>query len=157
GFVRLIDALRRTGRVAAPNDETAPYPTVVLPIDQGEELFSEDGRREAQRFLALLRATLEQDDKLLAVVAMRSDAFPLMQDNATLRGLPKATFNLDSMLEGEWSNVIEGPARLVKPKPLEIAPQLTEALLTDVAGQTDALPLLAFTLEQLHAKSAASG
>jgi formylglycine-generating enzyme required for sulfatase activity len=38
---------------------------------------------------------------------------------------------------------------LVKPKPLKIDPQLTEALLEDAAGQ-DALPLLAFALRYLY-------
>ena len=62
-----------------------------------------------------------------------------------LAALPKDTFTLDKMLEGSYREIIEGPAALVKPKPLKIDPQLTEALLQDVAGQ-DALALLAFTL-----------
>ena len=37
----------------------------------------------------------------------------------------------------------------MKPKPLKIDPQLTEARLQDAAGQ-DALPLLAFTLRYLY-------
>ena len=47
-------------------------------------------------------------------------------------------------------------AQLVTPKPLQIDPQLTEALLQDVSGQ-DALPLLAFTLASLYEEYAANG
>src|SRR5262249_29526701 len=62
--------------------------------------------------------------------------------------VPKEVFTLDRMLEGSYREVIEGPAALVKPKPLKIDPELTEALLQDAAGQ-DALALLAFTLRYL--------
>ena len=80
---------------------------------------------------------------------MRTDSFPQFQNDPVLAKVPKDTFTLDMMLEGSYREVIEGPAALVKPKPLKIDPQLTEALLQDAAGQ-DALPLLAFTLRYLY-------
>ena len=58
------------------------------------------------------------------------------------------------MLEGSYRAVIEEPARLVKPNPLKIDPQLIDALLEDISGQ-DALPLLAFTLAHLYEHYAA--
>ena len=93
--------------------------------------------------------TLKADPRVLALVAMRSDAFPQLQTEPRLAELPKDTFTLDMMLEGSYRAVIEGPARLVQPNPLKIDPQLTDALLEDVSGQ-DALPLLAFTLAHLY-------
>src|SRR5207253_6034268 len=89
------------------------------------------------------------DPRVLALVAMRSDAFPQLQAEPSLAELAKDTFTLDMMLEGSYRAVIEGPARLVEPNPLKIDPQLIDALLQDVSGQ-DALPLLAFTLAHLY-------
>ena len=80
---------------------------------------------------------------------MRTNSFPQVQNDPVLAALPKDTFTLDSMLEGSYREIIEGPAALVKPKPLKIDPQLTEALLQDAAGQ-DALALLGFTLRTLY-------
>ena len=57
------------------------------------------------------------------------------------------------MPRGAYQEVIEGPARRVEEAggKLAIEPALTERLLVDIeAGAGDALPLLAFTLEQLY-------
>ena len=43
---------------SSASDEPRPKPpTLILPIDQGEELFLAEGKREAEQLLALLRAT----------------------------------------------------------------------------------------------------
>ena len=65
--------------------------------------------------------------------------------------MPKDTFTLDMMLEGSYREVIEGPAALVKPKPLKIDPAAHRG---SVAGRcrTGRLPLLAFTLRYLYDK-----
>jgi hypothetical protein len=112
-------------------------------LDQGE------GRNEAERFVEILTNTLRADPRTLAILAMRSDSFPLVQAHASLAALPKDTFTLDMMLEGSYRAVIEDPARLIQPTPLRIDPQLTEALLKEISGQY-ALPLLAFTLAHLY-------
>ena len=62
------------------------------------------------------------DARTMAILVMRSDAFPLVQNEPTLAALPKDTFTLDMMLEGSYHSVIEGPARLLDP-PLKIDPQ----------------------------------
>ena len=149
GLLRIFAALREIAQVPGRSGETPPPPTVVLAVDQGEELFNEDGRDEDMRFIEILTRTLKADPHALAVVVMRSDSFPQLQTEARFADLPKDTFTLDMMLEGSYRAVIEGPARLVQPTPLKIDPRLTDALLEDVSGQ-DALPLLAFTLAHLY-------
>jgi WD40 repeat protein len=149
GLVKIFAALREIAQVPGLSGETTPPPTVVLALDQGEELFNEDGRDEASRFIEILTGTLKADPHAVAVLVMRSDSFPQLQTEPRLADLPKDTFTLDMMLEGSYRDVIEGPARLVQPNPLRIDPQLTDALLQDVSGQ-DALPLLAFTLAHLY-------
>jgi WD40 repeat protein len=152
GLIRLLTALRDIARLQAATDTAAP-PTIVIAIDQGEELFNEEGREEAKRFIDILTRTLSADPHLLAMLVTRSDAFPLLQGDAALAALRKEMLTLDMMLEGSYRAVIEGPARLVEP-PLRIDPLLVDALLEDISGQ-DALPLLAFTLAHLYEDYAA--
>ena len=154
GLLQIFAALRDIAQVPGLAGETVPPPTIVLAIDQGEELFNEEGRDEARRLIAILTRTLKADPRVLALVAMRSDAFPLLQSEPSMAELAKDTFTLDMMLEGSYRAVIEGPARLVEPNPLKIDPQLIDALLEDISGQ-DALPLLAFTLAHLYEHYAA--
>ena len=154
GLLRILAALRDIAQVPGLAGETVPPPTIVLAIDQGEELFNEDGHDEASRLIAILTRTLKADRRVLALVAMRSDAFPQLQSEPSLAELAKDTFTLDMMLEGSYRAVIEEPARLVRPNPLRIDPQLIDALLEDISGQ-DALPLLAFTLAHLYEHYAA--
>ena len=94
--------------------EATPPPTIVLAVDQGEDLFNDDGRDEATRFIEILTSTLKADPRTLAILVMRSDSFPQLQTEARLADLPKDTFTLDMMLEGSYRAVIEGPARLVQ-------------------------------------------
>ena len=153
GLAELFDALRSIAHVPVVSTEMVPPPTVVLAVDQGEELFNEEGKDEAKRFIAMLTHALKAGPGVLALVAMRTDAFPQLQTDPNVAQLSKDTFTLDMMLEGSYRAVIEGPARLVQPNPLKVDPQLTDALLEDVTGQ-DALPLLAFTLAHLYERYA---
>jgi WD40 repeat protein len=148
GLLAIVAALREIAQAPALSGEPTQPPTVVLSLDQGEELFNAQGHGEAGPFIEILIRTLNADPRVLALVAMRSDSFPLLQNEERLAVVSKDTFTLDMMLEGSYRAVIEGPARLVEP-PLKIDPQLVDALLEDISGQ-DALPLLAFTLAHLH-------
>lgn len=151
GLVKIFAALRKARNIPGLSGELSPPLTIVLPVDQGEELFNEEGRAEAERFIDIISKTLAADAHVLALLTMRTDSFPQVQNSNVLAALPKDTFTLDKMLEGSYREIIEGPAALVKPTPLKIDPQLTEALLQDAAGQ-DALALLAFTLRYLYDK-----
>jgi len=154
GLVKIFAALRDIAHATELSGGAASPPTVVLAVDQGEELFNGEGRDEARRFIEILTRTLNADPEVLAIVAMRSDAFPQLQTDPSLAQLSKDTFTLDMMLEGSYRAVIEGPAQLIQPNRLKIDPQLTDALLEDLSGQ-DALPLLAFTLAYLYERYAA--
>ena len=114
--------------------ENPSPPTIVLALDQGEELFNQEDRDEAERFIGILTSTLKDDARTLAILAMRSDSFEFVQNNPSLAALKKETFPLDMMLQGSYRTVIEGPAKLVEP-PLRIDPKLTDALIKDISGQ----------------------
>jgi hypothetical protein len=131
-------------------------PTIVLAVDQSEELFNEQGRDEAAEFIKMLARTIKDGCNVMAILALRSETFPRFQIDPVLAGITKEPFTLDSMVIGSYQTVIEGPANLIKPVPLKIDPLLTEALLKDISNQ-DALPLLAFALERLYQAFGSSG
>src|SRR5262249_12652547 len=67
-FLRLLAALKTTG--SGPKS----LPTIILPIDQAEELFLAEGREEAQALLSLLAKLLElEQPRLIALVTIRTD------------------------------------------------------------------------------------
>jgi TIR domain len=138
-------------------------PTLIMPVDQAEELFASDGQDEAQQFLACidaLRKHLSPTEspaagdrrlRVLFVLTIRSDSLPRLQAQAALQAMSPVLFSLPAMPMSEFKAVIEGPAKRHSEtvKPLVIAPQLTEQLIVDAQG-ADALPLLALTLEWLY-------
>jgi formylglycine-generating enzyme required for sulfatase activity len=165
-------AVKRTPPALSGGAPSRP-PTLVLSIDQGEELFHPDGQRESGGFLALLGALLEAeaaagDDvpALIALFTIRSDSYEQLQRAKELQDLHQDTLALPPMLKGSYGEVIKGPAqRLGPPRRLRIDDALAEELLVDIeqgdAGDAshatagggdakDALPLLAFTLERLY-------
>jgi formylglycine-generating enzyme required for sulfatase activity len=134
---------------------SASSPTLILPIDQGEELFLADGLDEARAFLTILGNLLVEDDPpLIALFTIRSDAYEPLQSAKELEGLRQDMINLAPMPKGSYADVITGPAsRLSTTKrALTLDEDLVETLLTDVeeGGSKDALALLAFTLERLY-------
>ena len=135
--------------------------TVVVPVDQFEEIFSTDGHVESAQFLDLVGTASSgpakrehgvfKSGRVLFVVTIRSDALPVLQDHPVGRRLGTVLFSLPAMPASEFKAVIEGPARRHSEtvKPLLITPALTESLIADSQG-SDALPLLALTLEWLY-------
>ncbi len=137
-------------------------PTLVLSIDQGEELFRSQGQDEAQALLAVLAGLLSKDaPALIVVIAIRSDSYAQLQDATLLGGAPIKPFDLGPMPKGCYAEVIKGPAaRLAETeRPLTVAKALEGALLTDIeaGGAKDALPLLSFTLARLYLENSAAG
>lgn len=137
-------------------------PTLIVSIDQGEELFFAEGQDEARAFLAILRDLLTHDAPAVIVLfTIRSDSYEQLQEAKPLEGIRKVPFDLSPMPKGSYAEVIKGPVlRLMDTeRKLEIEESLVNELLTDidVGGAKDALPLLAFTLERLNAECGGSG
>lgn len=130
-------------------------PTIVLTIDQAEELFRAEGREEAEKLLDLVAGLSATDDPaFLVIFAIRSDSYDALERAKSLEGLKQRTFPLLPMPHGAYQTVIEGPLKRLRQagRKFEIDPGLTEALLEDIerGGGSDALPLLSFTLELLY-------
>lgn len=134
--------------------------TVLLTIDQAEELFGYTPAEAATRFLRLLRAGLEIGDRrLMAIATLRSDFLgdfqnhPALQDNDYPHHFRYRAVPIDPMPLRSFPEIIRGPARLAG---LQLADGLVEAMVSDT-GTRDALPLLAFTLRRLYERSGGSG
>jgi predicted negative regulator of RcsB-dependent stress response len=137
-----------------PPSEGEKPPAIVLSVDQAEELFRPEGAAEGTALLALIRELVSgESPALIAIFAIRSDSYDALEHAKPLEGLSQATLPLLPMPRGAYKEVIEGPARRFAEAGamLRIEPQLTERLLEDIekGAGSDALPLLAFTLQQL--------
>jgi formylglycine-generating enzyme required for sulfatase activity len=152
-----IAAARRGG-----DESKAKAPTLILPIDQAEELFQAEGGEEARKFLDLLRDLVSRDDTpLIVVFTIRSDSYERLQTAESLQGLRPHLLSLPPMPKGAYAEVIKGPARRLEgtKRALKIEEPLVDALLADIeaGGAKDALPLLAFTLERLYVEQGGDG
>ena len=134
-----------------------PAPTLVLPVDQAEELFNADGGAEAPRFLQLLAALVEHDTgvtpAMVVALTIRADRYEPFQIAPQLAGLETAVFDqLKPMPPAGYKDVITGPAlrATAAGRRLSIEPALVERLLAETAKGADSLPLLALTLERLY-------
>ncbi len=137
-------------------------PTIVIAVDQAEELFRPEGGGESAALLELLRdLTAADDPAAIAIFAIRSDSYDALQNAKALVGMPQLPLSLPPMPRNAYREVIEGPARRVVAAggKLAIEPQLTERLLEEIENGSgkDALPLLAFTLEQLYREYGRAG
>ena len=150
-----VEALRPFLRALAARSDATKPPTLVLAIDQAEELFAAEGLREGEAFLRLLHdLTVVDDPAMIAIFAIRSDSYDALERARPLEGLEQRPFSLLPMPRGAYQTVIERPTeRLAQAgKRFDMDPGLTQALLADIetGGGGDSLPLLAFTLEQLY-------
>jgi len=141
----VVDRLARNAEAAREAPASKP-PTIVIPLDQAEELFGAENAERAQ-FCEILAGAIAADGNAIVVATIRSDSYEPLQTEPLLASLPQLLFNLQPIAAGAFQEVIAGPARLAKP-PIVVEPELTQALLADLDA-ADALPLLAFTLERL--------
>jgi WD40 repeat protein len=134
-------------RVAAQLAHRGPSASLLLVVDQLEELFTLASTGERARFLDALRA-LRAECRCAVVFTLRADFFGALMEStlwAERRGqLSRVEV---SPLRGELLRAaIAAPAGAVG---VTVEPELTERLLADAASEPGILPLLQETLVQL--------
>ena len=164
GLAGVLRQLRNQahGRIVGLPEGALP-PTVILPVDQAEELFNADAGGEAGDFLRLIGAVLRADSTspatgaeaplLIVVFTIRSDRYEPLQTAAELSGLHGAVFDdLKPMPATRFRDVITGPARRASAegRKLVIEAELVEALVAECSKGGDALPLLGLMLARLY-------
>ena len=162
GWLAAARQAARARLLDVPADQ--PAPTLVLPLDQGEELFSADAGPQAPQFLQILAALLRREagitPGLIVAVTIRADRYEPLQTAPELAGIQSVVFDqLKPMPAAGYTEVITGPARRATAagRRLIVQPALVERLLADSAEGADALPLLALTLERLYHDFGADG
>lgn len=126
-----------------------PQPTVVLIIDQFEELFTLATSEDRQQFLDLILGAVDHaGDRFKLVITLRSDFIaPCLEYPALAQRLPESNILVPPALTMEsYRQVILNPAEQVG---LTVEPELVEVLLQELSNLAGDLPLLEFVLEQL--------
>jgi tetratricopeptide (TPR) repeat protein len=158
----LLQLVEKISSAGVSDDGETKRPAILFAIDQAEELFLSDGAEEGQKLLALIRDLVAEDHpEVIVVFTVRSDSYDQLEGAKIFEGLRQQAMPLLPMPRGAYQTVIEGPATRLREtgRALSIEPRLTQALLEDIErdGGSDALPLLAFTLEQLYLEYGGSG
>ncbi|WP_063062960.1 WD40 repeat domain-containing protein [Nocardia sienata] len=122
-----------------------PRSNTVLLVDQGEELFTLAGEQERARFLRCVDTALRDDHRLWVILTVRVEHLGDFLDTP-YSGLFRRPLALGALTDAELRSVVTGPADLVG---LEFAPGLVDRILADTAT-ADALPLLAYLLQELY-------
>jgi WD40 repeat protein len=122
---------------------------ILIPIDQGEELFGVADPDEAKRFLETLSHTLSESLPFMAVIAIRSDFLGQLQ-SATALTARFEEFSLGPMPLARIAQIIRGPAKVAG---VNVEEAFVQQAARDAATE-DALPLLAFALRELWDRSA---
>jgi TIR domain/AAA ATPase domain len=120
--------------------------SVLLVVDQAEELVTRSGPRAQEQFLALLRGALRDDSPLWAIATLRAEYLSSAPDRAGLAEAIDDTLLIEPLSRARLPEIIQRPAQRAG---LDFAPGLIQRMVEDTTGG-DALPLLAWTLQQLY-------
>ncbi|WP_425053324.1 TIR domain-containing protein [Psychromarinibacter sp. S121] len=129
----------------------APNATILIAVDQAEELLRTAGEAETQLGTCLSEALSGRRGWLVALT-IRTDSFPELQNHPSFRDLKARGYDLRQLPPFRFADVIEGPAARYG---VQLSPTLVDAFMED-APERDALPLLAFALQRLWDQFSAS-
>ena len=121
---------------------------ILIPIDQGEELFGVADPDEAQRFFEILSHATSGNLPFLAVMALRSDYLGQLQCAKSLTARFEES-SLATVPLARIPDIIQGPARVAG---LGVEEAFVHQATFD-AETEDTLPLLAFALRELLDRS----
>ena len=120
--------------------------TVLLTIDQFEELLGNASENQNSDFLAFLETLLRHPDASVMVLGtLRSDFLGTFQTHPILQNLDFEPLTVHPLGHESIAQVIQGPADVAG---LELETGLVELLVKETQSG-NALPLLAFTLREL--------
>lgn len=129
-------------------------PTLVLALDQAEELFVADADQQCGQFRSALTSLLTATSlPIIAVATIRSDSYEPLQTAPELAVIGTKPFDdLKPMPTAQFREVICGPAERANKAgdPVSWSPELIDRLVRDCGRGADTLPLLSLTLARLY-------
>jgi WD40 repeat protein/energy-coupling factor transporter ATP-binding protein EcfA2 len=128
-------------------------PSVLVLVDQAEELLTRSGVGEQQAFLGLLDGALSDDSPVWVVATVRSEFLSTAPERAGLAEVVDDPLVVEPLSRARLPEVIQRPAQRAG---LEFAPGLVERMVEETTGG-DALPLLAYTLRELYQRTGPDG
>jgi DNA-binding SARP family transcriptional activator/WD40 repeat protein len=144
----LLERLRTEGISAATSVMADPAAQLVLFVDQLEEVFSLATPSDAGAFLeTLVAAAGDKHSRVKVIATLRADFYdhPL-RHRAFGEALRLGTEAITPMSGDELERAITGPAETVG---VTFEPGLVARIVSDLPGQSAALPLLQYTLTEL--------
>ncbi|MFE2059619.1 AAA family ATPase [Streptomyces sp. NPDC059446] len=129
----------------------AERPALVV-VDQMEELLTLAGSEEREAFLTAVREVLSHDPRVWFVATLRSDFLTEALESG-LAELVREPAVIGALGRDELYEVIEKPAEQAG---LTFAPGVVARMVGDCGGG-DALPLLAYTLQELYLRAGGPG
>jgi hypothetical protein len=120
-------------------------PNVLVVIDQAEELITRSGEREQQLFLGLLGGALGEESPLWVMATVRSEFLSSAPERAGLAEAVDDALMVEPLSRARLPEVIERPTQRAG---LDFEGGLVERMVEETSGG-DALPLLAYTLQEL--------
>ncbi|MFJ3084524.1 WD40 repeat domain-containing protein [Streptomyces halstedii] len=125
---------------------------VLLVVDQFEEVVTLADERERTHFLDALRFCVEQDTNVRVLATLRVDLLGRLLTTAHAE-ICQHPLTVGALGRSQFTQVVENPAALVG---LTFAPGVVDIIVDD-AGTDDALPLLAYLLQELYFASGPGG
>ena len=144
-LAELADDLRDAARV--------PSASLLLFIDQAEQLIARTEPEERRGFLGLVQDTLKHDRSLWIIATLRSEFLSSAPEHAGIAAMVDDPLLLEPLDRSRLAEVIERPAVRAG---LDFQAGLVSRMVEETSGG-DALPLLAFTLRQLWQRAGADG
>jgi formylglycine-generating enzyme required for sulfatase activity len=152
GLAVLEAALEAEGQ-ALRNAANRPNASILISVDQAEEMARADGK-SGEALADYLRAALGTTKSPWQLAfTIRTDSFPELQSHRRFQNLEARGYDLRALPVFRFDSVVEEPAKRYG---VEVDNVLVDALMDD-APKEDALPLLAFALQRLWRQYAASG
>jgi WD40 repeat protein len=123
--------------------------SVLVVVDQAEELVTRSGPRAQEQFLALLRGALDEESPMWAIATLRAEFLSSAPDRAGLADAINDPVLLEPLSRAQLPEIIQRPAQRAG---LDFAPGLVQLMVEETTGG-DALPMLAWTLQQLYERA----
>ncbi len=155
-WTNVLETLRKPSRglVSAARDvldlASAEHHTLLIFIDQAEELVTLAPDASRAEFVRVVRDALDGPDVVRVVATLRSEFLTSALKQTELAKFIEQPFVLAPLDRARLASVIAGPADVAA---IDVAPGLVERIVEDTGGG-DALPLMSFTMERLYQQMA---